>query len=210
MGVASTISRTSSMPNLLDSNSESDGGASTKDDGDHKSKLTSPSPAPSEPCFSLKSATSQIIAGQGPPKPPRDPNRVFSSSDIRSRRKVNPSFGMRNETGGSTTSLPAFANSRTSTHSFTTSKDTTEFIWKAPPVPFVSQTGNMYENRSALPYSRRSTMAVTQDNIGTKTETDEVTNCSTQISLLSVSEIFFFNFPTFLFSALILEILGKS
>ena len=205
MGVASTISRTSSMPNLLDSNSESDGGASTKDDGDHKSKLTSPSPAPSEPCFSLKSATSQ-----GPPKPPRDPNRVFSSSDIRSRRKVNPSFGMRNETGGSTTSLPAFANSRTSTHSFTTSKDTTEFIWKAPPVPFVSQTGNMYENRSALPYSRRSTMAVTQDNIGTKTETDEVTNRSTQISLLSVSEIFFFNFPTFLFSALILEILGKS
>ena len=209
MGVASTISRTSSMPNLLDSNSESDGGASTKDDGDHKSKLTSPSPAPSEPCFSLKSATSQIIAN-GPPKPPRDPNRVFSSSDIRSRRKVNPSFGMRNETGGSTTSLPAFANSRTSTHSFTTSKDTTEFIWKAPPVPFVSQTGNMYENRSALPYSRRSTMAVTQDNIGTKTETDEVTNCSTQISLLSVYQGFFFNFPTFLFSALILEILGKS
>merc|ERR1712029_1000383 len=66
--IASSISRTSSMPNLLDS-SESDG---EKKDGDHKMKLTSPSPAPSEPCFSLKSTTSQ----QGPPKPPRDPSRV--------------------------------------------------------------------------------------------------------------------------------------
>ena len=114
------------MPNLLDS-SESDG---EKKDGDHKMKLTSPSPAPSEPCFSLKSTTSQ--ATQGPPKPPRDPSRV-SSLDI--RRNLPTTFAMKN-VAGSTTSLPAFVRSRTLTNSITP-KDT-EFIWKAPPAPFLN------------------------------------------------------------------------
>ena len=127
------------MPNLLDS-SESDG---EKKDGDHKMKLTSPSPAPSEPCFSLKSTTSQ--ATQGPPKPPRDPSRV-SSLDI--RRNLPTTFAMKN-VAGSTTSLPAFVHSRTLT------------IWKAPPAPFVSQS-NLYENPSAVPYSNSRRTAISQ------------------------------------------------
>jgi len=147
--IASSISRTSSMPNLLDS-SESDG---EKKDGDHKMKLTSPSPAPSEPCFSLKSTTSQ--ATQGPPKPPRDPSRV-SSLDI--RRNLPTTFAMKN-VAGSTTSLPAFVHSRTLTNSITP-KDT-EFIWKAPPAPFVSQS-NLYENPSAVPYSNSRRTAISQ------------------------------------------------
>ena len=130
------------MPNLLDS-SESDG---EKKDGDHKMKLTSPSPAPSEPCFSLKSTTSQ--ATQGPPKPPRDPSRVSL-----------PTFAMKNVAAGSTTSLPAFVHSRTLTNSITP-KDT-EFIWKAPPAPFVSQS-NLYENPSAVPYSNSRRTAISQ------------------------------------------------
>ena len=137
------------MPNLLDS-SESDG---EKKDGDHKMKLTSPSPAPSEPCFSLKSTTSQ--ATQGPPKPPRDPSRV-SSLDI--RRNLPTTFAMKN-VAGSTTSLPAFVHSRTLTNSVTP-KDT-EFIWKALPAPSVSQS-NLYENPSAVPYSNSRRTALSQ------------------------------------------------
>ena len=145
------------MPNLLDS-SESDG---EKKDGDHKMKLTSPSPAPSEPCFSLKSTTSQ--ATQGPPKPPRDPSRV-SSLDI--RRNLPTTFAMKN-VAGSTTSLPAFVHSRTLTNSITP-KDT-EFIWKAPPAPFVSQN-NLYENPPAAgPYSNSRRSTITQAST-----TDEV------------------------------------
>ena len=116
-------------------------------------KLTSPSPAPSEPCFSLKSTTSQ--ATQEPPKPPRDPSRV-SSLDI--RRNLPTTFAMKN-VAGSTTSLPAFVHSRTLTNSITP-KDT-EFIWKAPPAPFVSQS-NLYENPSAVPYSNSRRTAISQ------------------------------------------------
>jgi len=158
------------LPNLLDS-SESDGTSSK--DGDHKLKLTSPSPAPSEPCFSLKSTTSTSQAPQGPPKPPRDPNRV-SSVDI--RRNV-PTFAMRN-VAGSTTSLPAFVHSRTLTSS--TPKDT-EFIWKAPPAPFVSQN-NLYENPPAAgPYSnsRRSTItqASTTDELSSLKYLESLKSC---------------------------------
>ena len=176
---ASSISRTSSLPNLLDS-SESDGTSSK--DGDHKLKLTSPSPAPSEPCFSLKSTTSTSQAPQGPPKPPRDPNRV-SSVDI--RRNV-PTFAMRN-VAGSTTSLPAFVHSRTLTSS--TPKDT-EFIWKAPPAPFVSQN-NLYENPPAAgPYSNSRRSTITQAST-TDEVFEEMSPCIQYLIFFSLLAIIF-------------------
>ena len=124
------------MPNLLDS-CESD--ASSSKESEHKQKLTSPSPAPSEPCFSMKSASQALT---GPPKPPRDPNRL-SSIDIHQRLPASSSsLAMRN-IAGSTTSLPAFLNRKN------VPKDT-EFIWKAPPAPFVSQS-SIHEHRLTQP-----------------------------------------------------------
>lgn len=119
---SSPLSRTNSLPNLQ--------GVPGSLASSSAILIREPSPTPSDPGGINPNRLS--LLPQPPPKPPRDPNRV-SSCDLFKK----------GEFSGSTASLPAAVNIQPLS---CTKAPEPEFIWKAPPSPYISQP-NLHESK---------------------------------------------------------------
>ena len=80
----------------------------------------------------IPSANEGMNKMYGPPKPPRDPNRITSSN---LPKMSEDSLITSRNIAGSTSSLPAAMNARSQNDIVAP-----QFIWKPPPPPFISQS----------------------------------------------------------------------
>ena len=167
---SSPLSRTNSLPNLYSCGSPSDNSSANQSDSNSSNISSNHNNANSpiqhyiinEDINKLNANSnhadglSRMSSSYGPPKPPRDPNRLTSTN---LQRISSTNIGAANDDSliasrniaGSTSSLPAAMNNihnnnnaRSHQHSHSSTAGTSDeaplFIWKPPPPPFVSQS----------------------------------------------------------------------
>ena len=134
--LTSPLSRTNSLPNLYSCGSPSD--SSAQSDSSNVSSHHEANSLNGYDCESIKmqngNAHNEALNRMyGPPKPPRDPNRL-TATNLPKLGDDSLTAASRN-IAGSTSSLPAATSEKP------------QFIWKAPPPPYIPQSHFEIVNR---------------------------------------------------------------